>query len=73
MVAFEIVVVVVSVASAVVAAVLFARALKPEKVDAIVATFGPRGRPDPHIPASTLPPLVGKRRGAARCRVASRL
>jgi 6-phosphogluconolactonase len=30
-----------------------------EKADAVAAAFGPHARPDPHVPASMLPPLVG--------------
>jgi 6-phosphogluconolactonase len=31
-----------------------------EKADAVLAAFGPRARPDTHVPASMLPPLVGE-------------
>jgi 6-phosphogluconolactonase/glucosamine-6-phosphate isomerase/deaminase len=30
-----------------------------EKAEAVAAAFGPHARPDPHVPASMLPPLVG--------------
>jgi 6-phosphogluconolactonase len=30
------------------------------KVDAVSAAFGPTAKPDPHIPASLLPPLAGE-------------
>jgi 6-phosphogluconolactonase len=31
----------------------------PEKADAVAAAFGPDAEPDPHVPASLLPPLAG--------------
>jgi 6-phosphogluconolactonase len=31
-----------------------------EKADAVAAAFGPHARPDPHVPTSMLPPLVGE-------------
>jgi len=30
----------------------------PEKADAVAAAFGPGAKPDPHVPASLLPPLA---------------
>jgi 6-phosphogluconolactonase len=30
----------------------------PEKADAVAAAFGPVAKPDPHVPASLLPPLA---------------
>jgi 6-phosphogluconolactonase len=30
-----------------------------DKADAVAAAFGPGARPDPHVPASLLPPLAG--------------
>ena len=30
-----------------------------EKAEAVAAAFGPHARPDPHVPVSMLPPLVG--------------
>ena len=30
-----------------------------EKADAVAAAFGPDAKPDPHVPASLLPPLAG--------------
>jgi 6-phosphogluconolactonase len=32
----------------------------PEKADAVAAAFGPDAKPDPHWPASLLPPLAGE-------------
>jgi 6-phosphogluconolactonase/glucosamine-6-phosphate isomerase/deaminase len=30
----------------------------PEKAGAVAAAFGPDAKPDPHVPASLLPPLA---------------
>jgi 6-phosphogluconolactonase len=43
------------------------------KADAVAAAFGPEARPDPHVPASLLPPLAGDVRVLLDSAAASRV